>query len=473
MEVKIKTKPTARLLLAGVREAAKLLEQKNETRNPLPGKTKKGSPNPAEINSRRAMAIRFYCPLGHRLQAPEDQQGKLVHCPMCGQRVIVPQLDLGMGSWQQGAGGRNHSAGEAQKVLSFEAASGPKGDGEKVFSSLPDVGEGGCLEDLLLRTQPSGTGAAEREQEGALASSAPPVSASTRGEICPEGFSLRENPEPTEPAFFESELLEPEMNAGGVSGFAAAPPSLASEQGPVGPEAGFSEGSFGRLWQQEQPGQPILQAGAVRGPAEQGGNPLPGGKPAEDRSRSQKLSDLSPQAKTPERVWWRGRARGEVTKGTGLCCPIPAGDLDPARWNELRWLGFWLFLIVLFSIGPAFRHLGLATAPGWARWSILLGLWELAYVAWMVLTGHRSALWIAMGVFGAGAAVSALTTAFTLVAAGDRALPAGLALIRRWAPSWFGCVLTVQTLGAYLAGRLAFLWTQRDKQLFRHRRALR
>jgi uncharacterized membrane protein len=129
-----------------------------------------------------------------------------------------------------------------------------------------------------------------------------------------------------------------------------------------------------------------------------------------------------------------------------------------------------LGLIVLFSIGPAFRHLVLSTAPGWARLVVLLGLWELAYVAWMVLSVHRSALWVVMVVFAAGATLSAVTTAFTLVAAKDGMLPVGLDQIRRWAPSWFGCVLAVQTLGAYLAGRLAFWWGEMDRRLARHQR---
>ena len=143
-------------------------------------------------------------------------------------------------------------------------------------------------------------------------------------------------------------------------------------------------------------------------------------------------------------------------------------DLDPARSHEVRWLGVWLGLIVLFSIGPAFRHLVLSTAPGWARWVVLLGLWELAYVAWMVLSVHRIALWVVMVVFAAGATLSAVTTAFTLVAPKDIMLPGGLDPIRRWAPSWFGCVLAVQTLAAYLAGRLAFWWGEMDRRLARH-----
>jgi hypothetical protein len=164
------------------------------------------------------------------------------------------------------------------------------------------------------------------------------------------------------------------------------------------------------------------------------------------------------------------RVGGQPGAAPALWPPPKPVDGDPVRSHEVRWLGVWLGLIVLFSIGPAFRHLVLSTAPGWARLVVLLGLWELAYVAWMVLSVHRSALWVVMVVFAAGATLSAVTTAFTLVAAKDGMLPVGLDQIRRWAPSWFGCVLAVQTLGAYLAGRLAFWWGEMDRRLARHQR---
>ena len=36
------------------------------------------------------MSIRFYCPLGHRLQVPDARAGKKGRCPLCQQKVIVP-----------------------------------------------------------------------------------------------------------------------------------------------------------------------------------------------------------------------------------------------------------------------------------------------------------------------------------------------------------------------------------------------
>jgi hypothetical protein len=39
------------------------------------------------------MPIHFYCPLGHRLAVPDDRAGKKGRCPICHQRVYVPEPD--------------------------------------------------------------------------------------------------------------------------------------------------------------------------------------------------------------------------------------------------------------------------------------------------------------------------------------------------------------------------------------------
>jgi hypothetical protein len=38
------------------------------------------------------MSIRFFCPLGHRLQVPNQRAGKKGRCPICGQRLVVPEV---------------------------------------------------------------------------------------------------------------------------------------------------------------------------------------------------------------------------------------------------------------------------------------------------------------------------------------------------------------------------------------------
>lgn len=40
------------------------------------------------------MPIQFFCPSGHRLNAPESQQGKLIRCPACRQAAVVPTVTV-------------------------------------------------------------------------------------------------------------------------------------------------------------------------------------------------------------------------------------------------------------------------------------------------------------------------------------------------------------------------------------------
>jgi hypothetical protein len=50
------------------------------------------------------MAIHFLCPLGHRLKVPDDRAGEMGHCPVCGQRLIVPMLSSAAGLAQAAPG---------------------------------------------------------------------------------------------------------------------------------------------------------------------------------------------------------------------------------------------------------------------------------------------------------------------------------------------------------------------------------
>ncbi len=524
------------------------------------------------------MAIRFYCPLGHRLQAPETQQGKLVHCPACRQRVIVPLLDLDRqrASEEAERTGPKHFVGQpphqtrggwALPAFSQPAPlqptsplESPQGD-ECLWIAPGSSGSEGWLSDesqaasLAPNAQgggngqagpsapesPSGSDSAIRlvewvawAPEGELPwQGRPQRDPSPAGEDRSQDFKPSPGPSSMDPSAWSS---EPPMPSGVVGGpppqhspapieqpgcledffLAEHPPNTPPEdllwqtvlqefQSAEWPEEEISQPSPA-LAQTPPPNESAITASAAtRPPSEAAGQVLDEvpktleRKRENHQSQTRRVHGVPPDSSKPspdEAVAGKISASGQAASFAGqgpragsLASPSPnppgwfAGsksvhwpppkpvDLDPVRRHEVRWLAFWLGLIVLFSIGPAFRYLLLGTAPGWARVVVLFGLWELAYLAWMVLSVHRIAVWIIMGVFAAGATLSAVTTAFTLVASGHTVLPGGLTEIRRWAPSWFGCVLAVQTLGAYLAGRLAFLWGQMDRRLARHRLA--
>ena len=524
------------------------------------------------------MAIRFYCPLGHRLHAPASQQGKLVHCPACRQRVIVPLLDLGS---REAAGLLTSPASKNSVRQVFSGSIDPKISGDQKISSVSAPAESSPLEkpsqapvwaDILPGPSPWSVSEGLESEQGPLPLSAEPLASGPHAQASP---ALPENPVlpgPEEPLVElvslaseeensadwpakgdkiscceEAEALPgphlhlpPQQPAHPVDQPGCVEDFFLSEQVPkTPPENIFWETVLEEI---PTPGSPQAESrsGSSPPPTETSAPPshpeVPGpGNPA-DRPTAKPLSDLTEilagrPRRQPDRAKRRqieeqesaptrlveearpvaGRTASDVTPartpasklasarhgelpweepaqtafpvhasvdrvgehpgGAPALWPPPKPvDLDPVRSHEVRWLAVWLGLIVLFSIGPAFRHLVLSMAPGWARLVVLVGLWELAYVAWMVLCVHRVALWVVMVVFAAGATLSAVTTAFTLVAANHEMLPAGLDQIRRWAPRWFGCVLAVQTLGAYLAGRWAFLWGEMDRRLARHQR---
>lgn len=487
------------------------------------------------------MAIRFYCPLGHRLHGPESQQGKLVHCPVCGQRVIVPKIDLGMasaaGGW--GLGGPDRPAAssappENQVGWGLRDASGlqkspasshewsvepvfllePTAEAESpVFlrnPSLHEASEGSGRRESSFADVPPPVG--NRGLAGATPTESPSTADSrfplvelvpfkpeaenpqtprqNQGELgCLEDFFLAEQvPDaPSENVLWESVLDE--IGQGSAEGVPQeALPTAFSSPVPILDTPVQKEPIGGSS---DVPA-PVAEEALVQTAREtSGGIPEIGGYPStaappDAANKAGKFSSLGdggvggketapmqaagvqttpPARPSIDRLPWATQGR---TAKPRYLPPVP---LAPMRWNEVRWLALWLSVIIVFSIGPAFRYLVLSTAPGWARVAVLGGLCQLAYVAWMVLTVHRTAIWMVMGVFAAGAALSALATGLTLVASAAKPLPGGLGDIRQWAAAWFGCVLSVQALGAYLAGRAAFVWGQMDSRLARHRLA--
>lgn len=495
------------------------------------------------------MAIRFYCPLGHRLHGPESQQGKLVHCPVCGQRVIVPKVDLGMasaaGGWRPG--GTDHT------IASLVPPESPAGSGltsvsgvqkssfppqawppEPVFlleltseaeSPVESIAKAESPVFLGNPSIPEATESSGR-RESSFADVPPPV-----GNGSFAGTTPRENPGAADSLFplVEFVPLTPEAESPqtprhnlGESG--CLEDFFLAEQGPVVPPENvlwesvldeIGQRSAEHVQQEALPtdfSSPILDhpsqkeptinfwevpttaqedasvpmAGETFGEVPQhGGYPTTGtppdgwnkeGTPSYPGEGGLSLKETPPVhapgvETSPTTRLGRDMLPWAAQGTTARWRRPPTASLAPGRWNEVRWLALWLSLIIVFSMGPAFRHLLLSTAPGWARAAVLAGLCQLAYVAWMVLTVHRTAIWMVMGVFASGAALSALATGLTLVASAAKPLPGGLGDIRQWAAAWFGCVLSVQALGAYLAGRLAFLWGQMDRRLAQHRLA--
>ena len=154
----------------------------------------------------------------------------------------------------------------------------------------------------------------------------------------------------------------------------------------------------------------------------------------------------------PRRRDWR--RRGPKVMGPHVYQP------DRGRIQSTQWLALILGAVVLFSIGPAVVHVGVATAPGWARAALLMAALEIVFILWMLAAPDWSSVWVVMLVFGFVSTVYAVGTAVAMATPLDKPMPLGMGAIRTWAGIWFACVLAVQSLATYLCGRTATRWRQ-------------
>jgi len=148
----------------------------------------------------------------------------------------------------------------------------------------------------------------------------------------------------------------------------------------------------------------------------------------------------------------------EQTSGAPLPRLVHGYRPDERRVESLKWLTFFLGLLIVFGAAPALPHVNLFTAPGWARAAILLAVLQACYLAWMLSVPDWSTIRVIMIVFIVTAVIYAAALARILVMPPDRPLPLGLEEVRNRAVQWCGCVLTLMLLGAYLCARASSEW---------------
>ncbi len=138
--------------------------------------------------------------------------------------------------------------------------------------------------------------------------------------------------------------------------------------------------------------------------------------------------------------------------------PPDAYAPDAARVQTVRWLAFFLALVVAASTFPAWEHANLQTAPNWARIVLLLAALEVFYVAWMVATPDWASAWVVMLVFAFAAALYGMATAIALGTPPTRSLPLAIGDLRPDAPRWCGEMLLLHVLATFVCGQTAAGW---------------
>jgi hypothetical protein len=131
---------------------------------------------------------------------------------------------------------------------------------------------------------------------------------------------------------------------------------------------------------------------------------------------------------------------------------------DEGRVQTVKWLAFFLGLVVLFSVAPALAHLNLQAAPGWARAVLLLAAVQAVYIAWMLATPDWASVWVVMLVFAFVSAAYGMATAIAIATPLDKPMLLGMGDLRESASRWCGSVLLVHALATYLCGRTSAKW---------------
>ncbi len=138
--------------------------------------------------------------------------------------------------------------------------------------------------------------------------------------------------------------------------------------------------------------------------------------------------------------------------------PVDVYRPDRGKIQTIKWLAFILGLTVLLSAIPAFAHLNLATAPGWARLVLLMAALEAVFIAWMLAAPDWSTVWVVMLVFAVAATVYGAATALAIATPPDQPMPLGMGSIRAAAGRWCMAMLLTTSLATYLCGRTSAKW---------------
>ncbi len=175
------------------------------------------------------------------------------------------------------------------------------------------------------------------------------------------------------------------------------------------------------------------------------------GRWADRKRRKRRPTDDTPEGTKPPRP----RRKVKLTRRT---MPVDVYQPDRGKIQTVRWLAFFLGLVILLSAIPALGHLNLATAPGWARLVLLITALEAVYIVWLLATPDWSTIWVLMLMFAVAATAYGMATAVAIATPIDHPMPLGMGPIRASAPRWCMAMLLTTSLATYLCGRTSTKW---------------
>ena len=416
------------------------------------------------------MAIKFLCPLGHRLKVHDDLAGKAGHCPVCRQRVFIPLVSIA----------------PAKPTSDQEEANRVELDDAPVAAPLPPAAT------PVARPAPP----LELPEIDWLANAAPPAipALSRPAEVPPSVAEPSEGSDEWD-SLSEELGLPPRLNkppksdAGAATNEAPPPPRRASAR----PRAGQwsvddataavpIHEPLPALKSSSAKAQPIaktLAASQTLGPMKTSpaGSPKPPPpQPKPARTATEQpfenldplVASLSPRRSSP------GPARSVSapssvppsiprTAAPGFA-PSPVAHAGPAylpdktKVHTVYMLAAGMAALSIFCAVPGMPHLNLAEAPDWARFVLLLSAMQLVYCVWMATLPDWSTVWVGMVVFALVAAVYGMGLAIATATPADRPVALELSDVRGKAQGWCAAVVLLAGLLTYCCGRVSGQW---------------
>lgn len=361
------------------------------------------------------MSIKFVCPNGHRLVVPDHRAGKKGRCPVCHQRLYVPEpvpKTSHRPKRQPDPFELEQYAPEEEEIevdIEFEAAVTPV----KPPAEPQDDLERALLEELGIDPESS----SPRFPPPPL-----PTAARQQPPAAPQSRTLPSQPAPVRPVA----PLTPYTSASHAAPIAAPLPTPIATSTPL-PTA--------------YPAYTAPVYAPAPAPVNYSVRSMTAGmaSPALQTQRT-----LTPPSgwfalATPETIGWGEHASGDWLGTTYVLAGMTAGA-------------------AFFSLGPAIHDLAVWNAPQWAQIVIGVALLQVTYALWLVTIPDWVTLRLGMLLNSLIAALFAGGFMIVLSERSSPSLPLDLGDVRNTAGGWCAAQMTVSGVLCYAYHRSSLMW---------------
>lgn len=389
------------------------------------------------------MAIKFLCPLGHRLKVHNDLAGKAGHCPICRQRVFIPLVSAApprrkrpAAAGPHGPSRRDARASPAARLSEVRARPAAPTPPVERLQPQPIVPPTDWLDDVPAAPPPT----------------APPAVVTP---VVEADLPPRESAEPASDwdalsleLGLPPRLRKPTAESRRESS-AARPPAPRPIETPRRIETPPVPATSPRQLDVKEPFEDLaplvaaLRPELALAPTVRQPQAAPRGRPIAQRSPAVAVEPPSLPL---------------LTATTASVSALPPYVPDKAKVHTVYLLAAGMAAVSVFCAVPGLQHLNLAEAPDWARFVLLLSALQLVYCAWMASLPDWSTVWVGMVVFAVVSAIYGMGLAIATATPVERPVVLELTDVRGTARGWCAAAMLLTGLMTYCCGRVSGGW---------------